>query len=265
MALRPSSPNASSRASTRVRVAPPEASFGCVSIPAGLDTTARCSSSHSVLTFSPSAASTRSGDFPFLFFARLGFFAFSRLSAPAVRRAAAMRSSASPPAWTHAATASEYDTTSGATPASGMRTRTRSLAASCAPPRRSSALSATLNIPAARPLAEADGDDPPRAPPRAPCTLRASSSSSRPLAHEMILASAPASVASGWSQVARASSRDPAGISSKCSPAVSLRKCARISSGSFFSPLDAPTAADAVLLLHLGRDRLALGSARASL
>ena len=200
MALRPSSPNASSRASTRVRVAPPEASFGCVSIPAGLDTTAKCSSSHSVFTFSPSAAST-SPPFPFFFFffffARLGFFARDRLSAPAARRAAAMRSSASPPAWTHAAMASENDTTSGLTPASGMRTRTRSLAASCAPPRRSSALSATLNIPAARPLAEADGDDPPRAPPRAPCTSRASSSSSRPLAHEMILASAPASVASG--------------------------------------------------------------------
>mmetsp|Transcript_13200 Transcript_13200/g.55798 ORF Transcript_13200/g.55798 Transcript_13200/m.55798 type:complete len:218 (-) Transcript_13200:320-973(-) len=197
MALRPSSPNASSRTSTSVRVAPPEASFGCVNIPAGLDTTAKCSSSHSVFTFSPSAASTLP-PFPFFFFfARLGFFARDRLSAPAARRAAVMRSSASPPAWTHAEMASEYDTTSGLTPASGMRTRTRSLAASCAPPRRSSALSATLNIPAARPLAEADGDDPPRAPPRAPCTSRASSSSSRPLAHEMILASAPASVASG--------------------------------------------------------------------
>jgi len=111
IALRPSSPNVSTNTSTRVRIAPPEVSFGWVSIPAGLDTTAKCSSCHSVLTSessdeSPSPALT-SPPLPFFFLARFGFLALDRLSAPAARRAAKMRSSASLPAWKQAAIASE--------------------------------------------------------------------------------------------------------------------------------------------------------------
>mmetsp|Transcript_10013 Transcript_10013/g.45805 ORF Transcript_10013/g.45805 Transcript_10013/m.45805 type:complete len:213 (+) Transcript_10013:2328-2966(+) len=138
-----------------------------------------------------------------------------------------------------------------------MRFNTRSRAASCAPPRRSSALSATLNIPAARPLADADGDGPPLPPRPPPFPGGSSASSSRPLAVLIIPTSAPASAASGWSQVASTSSRDPAGTSSKCSPASSRRKSARISSASFLSPVrDAPAAADAFTDVHLGRGRL---------